>query len=90
MATQVAQLRILDEMTVSRELDLVSDLFHRINRIIPENQHLLVIPPDTSVPEAVILMHSHGYSQVPVVAGGEVLGVFSYRSFSERLKLGSV
>jgi predicted transcriptional regulator len=83
MATQVAQLRILDEMTVSPELDLVSELFHRINRIIPEKQHLLVIPPDTSVREAVTLMHSHGYSQVPVVAGGEVLGVFSYRSFSE-------
>jgi hypothetical protein len=29
--TQIAQLRILDEMTVSRELDLVSELFHRIN-----------------------------------------------------------
>jgi predicted transcriptional regulator len=84
MATQVAQLRILDEITVSRELDLVSELFHRINRIIPEKQHLLVIAPDTSVREAVTLMHRHGYSQVPVVAGGEVvLGVFSYRSFSQ-------
>jgi predicted transcriptional regulator len=83
MATQVAQLRILDEITVSRELDLVSELFHRINRIIPEKQHLLVIAPDTSVRDAVSLMHKHGYSQVPVVAGGEVLGVFSYRSFSQ-------
>jgi hypothetical protein len=45
MATQVAQLRILDEIPVSRELDLVSELFHRINRIIPEKQHLLVILP---------------------------------------------
>src|SRR5262245_26894518 len=27
-------------------------------------------------------MRRHGYSQVPVVSDGEVLGVFSFRSFS--------
>jgi hypothetical protein len=28
-------------------------------------------------------MRKHGYSQVPIVEGGEVLGVFSYRSFAQ-------
>ena len=81
---QFPQLRILDTTSLTRELDLVSELFHRINRIIPENQHLLTIPPETTVREAVSLMLKHGYSQVPVVAGGEVLGVFSYRAFSPK------
>jgi predicted transcriptional regulator len=84
MIPQTTPLRILDERTVSPELDLVSELFHRINRIIPENQHLLTISPQTTASEALALMQKHGFSQVPVVDGGEVLGVFSYRSFSKK------
>jgi CBS domain-containing protein len=90
MIAQIEQLRILDEITVSRELDLVSELFHRINRVIPENQHLLTIPPKTTVREAVTLLRKHGFSQVPVVAGGEVLGVFSYRAFSQNAAAASL
>ena len=78
------QLPNLDEASLSRELDFVSELFHRINRIIPENQQLLTIPPETTVREAIALLRQHGYSQVPVVDGGEVLGVFSYRSFAQK------
>jgi predicted transcriptional regulator len=84
MSTPTLQLYVLDETTVSKELDLVSELFHRINRIIPENQHLVTVSPDTSAREAVSLLLQHGYSQIPVVAGGEVLGVFSFRSFAKR------
>lgn len=84
MSSPALQLRILDETSVSRELDLVSELFHRINRIIPENQELLTIPPETSVRDAIALLRKHGYSQVPVMTGGEVLGVFSYRSFAQK------
>jgi predicted transcriptional regulator len=29
-------------------------------------------------------MHKHGYSQLPVVHNGEVIGVFSYRSFAQK------
>src|SRR5436190_11284670 len=87
MVGPFAQLRILDDTSISRELDLASELFHRINRIIPEDQHLLIIPPETAVRHAVELLQRHGYSQVPVVAGGEVLGVFSYRSFAKKAAL---
>lgn len=69
---------------VPRELDLVSELFHRINRIIPVTQKLLIVQPDTLVRDAMAMLHQYGYSQVPVVAGDEVLGVFSYRSFAQK------
>src|ERR1017187_3661960 len=82
MANSVPNLRLLDRSTAAKELDLASELFHRINRIIPEDQSVLTIPPSCRVRDAVALMRKHGYSQVPVVDNGEVLGVFSFRSFA--------
>lgn len=83
MATSITNLRLLDRSPAARELDLASELFHRINRIIPEDQKVLSVPPSCRVRDAVELMRKHGYSQVPVVESGEVLGVFSYRSFAQ-------
>jgi CBS domain-containing protein len=83
-SSQLPNLKVLDQGHLSTELDLVTELFHRINRIIPENQKLLTIPPETPAREAISLLRRHGYSQVPVVAGGEVLGVFSHRSFAHK------
>ena len=82
MAKPTSNLRVLDRSLAAKELDLVSELFHRINRIIPENQSVLTIPPSCPVRDAVAQMLEHGYSQVPVVENGEVLGVFSFRSFA--------
>ena len=82
MAGPTPDLQILDHSWVTRELDLVSELFHRINRIIPEDQSLLTIPPNCLVKDAVVLMKQHGYTQIPIVQNGEVLGVFSFRSFA--------
>src|SRR5262245_2748590 len=76
-------LRVLDRSSTTAELDLASELFHRINRIIPQNQRLLTVPPTYTVRDTVALMRQHGYSQVPVVQNEEVLGVFSYRSFAK-------
>jgi len=81
--TPIPNLRVLDRSAVAKELDIASELFHRINRIIPPNQELLTVPPTCRVRDAVALMRKHGYSQVPVVQSGEVLGVFSYRSFAK-------
>jgi predicted transcriptional regulator len=64
------------------ELKLISNLFHQINRVLPEQQKLLSFPPDMSAADAVALLQSRGFSQAPVVIGGSVLGIFSYRSFS--------
>jgi predicted transcriptional regulator len=75
-------LRVLDDLPMVKELDLASELFHRINRIIPQNQVVLSVPPNRRVRDAVALMRKHGYSQVPVLENGEVLGVFSLRSFA--------
>jgi predicted transcriptional regulator len=83
MAASVTNLRLLDRPAAARELDLASELFHRINRIIPVNQELLKVPPACLARDAIELMRKYGYSQVPVVEGGEVLGVFSYRSFAQ-------
>jgi predicted transcriptional regulator len=88
MNSELPNLSILVDSSISSELDLVSELFHRINRIIPEHQKLISVPPDMSVREAMALMRDHEYSQVPVVARGLVLGVFSFRSFA--LKAASV
>ena len=82
MAEPIPNLRLLDQSSAARELDLVSELFHRINRIIPQDQSVLTIPPTCRVREAIKLMREHGYSQVPVVENKEVLGVFSFRSFA--------
>jgi predicted transcriptional regulator len=83
MASANTNLRLLDQSAATRELDLASELFHRINRIIPPDQTVLTIPPNCLVRDAVALMRMHGYSQLPVVKNDEVLGVFSYRSFAQ-------
>src|SRR5690242_8889 len=84
MASSSHNLRLLDHSAASRELDLASELFHRINRIIPQDQVVLKVLPNCRVRDAVALMQKHGYSQVPVVDEREVLGVFSYRSFAKK------
>jgi predicted transcriptional regulator len=66
-----------------KELDLASELFHRINRVVPHSQAVLSVPPTCRVRDAVTLMQEHGYSQLPVIEDGQVLGVFSFRSFAQ-------
>jgi CBS domain-containing protein len=61
----------------------VTELFHRINSVIPEKQRLVSVPPEMLVGDALELLDHHGFSQVPVVVGREVLGLFSHRSFSQ-------
>lgn len=63
---------------------LMSAFSHNVNRILPETQEVLHVPNDMEAEEALRLMAEKGYSQVPVVAGPTVLGVFSFRSFSLR------
>ena len=53
MDTYVPKLRLLDRSEAGTELDLATELFHRINRIIPENQELLTVPPACRVRDAV-------------------------------------
>lgn len=59
-------------------------MFHRVNSLLPDEQNVVSVSPGTLVREALELMRKHGFSQLPVMEGDEVLGVFSYRSFSAR------
>jgi CBS domain-containing protein len=49
---------------------------------LPENQEVVSVQPDLPAVEALNQMASRGFSQLPIVVGKEVLGLFSYRSFS--------
>jgi hypothetical protein len=60
------------------------NLFHLVNSLVPDEQNVLVVRPGTSVREALDVMRANGFSQLPVMEGGLVLGVFSYRSFANR------
>jgi len=61
----------------------VSELFHRLNRLIPENQDIVELAPETKVSEALRLLSDRGFSQAPVVENGVVIGVFSLRSLAK-------
>lgn len=47
MAASISNLRTLGH-SAEVELNLASKLFHRINRIIPEDQEVLTVPPETA------------------------------------------
>ena len=66
-------------------LDSVARLFHRLNRVLPEDQVVVKVSPGETVAEALRRMKKGKFSQLPVVEGDEVLGVFSYRSLTEGL-----
>lgn len=59
------------------------DLFHLVKQVLPEEQELVTFPPEIPVGEALKVMLAHNFGHVPVVAGNEVLGVFSFRSFAK-------
>jgi CBS domain len=59
------------------------DLFHLVRQVLPEDQQIVFLGPDTPVADALALMRERGFDQLPVVEGSEVLGVFSYRSFAQ-------
>jgi hypothetical protein len=64
--------------------DLTS-VFHRVNNVLPEDQALLCIPFDMPVAQALDLMERNNFSQIPIKAGNEILGVFSYRYFAQKV-----
>ena len=65
------------------EPDLVAEYFHRLNRVIPEEQKLTTVPSDCKIGDALQIMATKGYSQLPVMTDGKVVGVFTYRKFAQ-------
>jgi len=63
----------------------VTELFHRLNSVIPFDQEIVSVLPETPVQEALDLLGKYGFSQLPVMVGRQILGLFSYRSFSQAI-----
>ena len=59
--------------------------FHRLGRILPDDQRLKIISPEMLAKDALNLMAGNGFSQLPVCVQGHVLGLFSYRSFAKKV-----
>lgn len=57
--------------------------YQSIQDILPGEQEVETVSPDTSVSDALDVMQEHNYSQLPVVDGDRVLGLFSYRAFAK-------
>lgn len=70
--------------TESNEVTLPREFF-RVASIIPAEQEIVHVPPGTKVRSALEIMSSNQFSQLPVVAGGTVIGVFTYRSLARHL-----
>lgn len=60
----------------------VTEFFHRLNSVLPVDQRIVSVPLDMLAVDALAKMRDHRFSQLPVVEGREVLGLFSYRSFA--------
>jgi predicted transcriptional regulator len=71
--------------TADQAAGSITDLFHRLNHVVPDNQQVLTAPGEMLATQALRLLRQHHYSQVPVVVAGEVLGLFSHRSFSDAI-----
>jgi len=67
---------------VQAEHHSVTEMFHRLNSVLPIDQKIISVLPETPVQEALELLNKHGFSQLPVMVDQQVLGLFSYRSFS--------
>jgi predicted transcriptional regulator len=60
----------------------LTELFHRLNSVLPVDQEIISVLPETPATEALDLLSRYGFSQLPVMIGKQVLGLFSYRSFA--------
>lgn len=72
--------------------EVISDFraLSRVASILPDDQEVVTVDIDAPVREAIALMEAGGFSQLPVRAGLEIVGVFSYRSLARRLVHGDI
>jgi CBS domain-containing protein len=75
---------LLSDLDQVAEPTPISRLFHRVWSVLPDEQSVVDVSPDECVGDALARMAEHDFSQLPVRAGTEVLGVFSYRSLARR------
>jgi CBS domain-containing protein len=58
------------------------ETFHEVGRLFPGEVVPATVTPETTVGEALTVMQTHRYSQLPVIADGELRGVFSLWSLA--------
>lgn len=73
----------ISDTAADGEENSLARAFHKLSRVIAENQRLVTLSPLTRVGEALEIMRSGNFSQVPVVVGSEVIGMFSHRTLAE-------
>jgi predicted transcriptional regulator len=88
MNEQLKGLRLLGDPPLPAELRLVEEVFHRINKILPDTQEMLEFPPEMPARDAVAKLLRLHYTQAPVVQSGRVVGMFSLRSFAHEAASG--
>ncbi|PPK92507.1 CBS domain protein [Kineococcus xinjiangensis] len=77
------------ELSTSQASGLPSDFF-QVAQMLPGDQEVVSVGLRASVAEALSLMRENDYSQLPVVLGNRVFGVFSYRSLAAGLASGAI
>lgn len=73
---------LIDAEPIDENARSLTELFHRLNSVLPVDQEIISVLPETRATEALNLLSQHGFSQLPVMVGKQVLGLFSYRSFA--------
>ena len=58
--------KAIDLQAIVAPPERLSEFFHMVNRLIPDEQVVRDVPPEMPAHEALRLMQEHGYSQLPV------------------------
>lgn len=68
----------------------IDDPTYRISRLEAANKNLVFVKPDSELSEAITLMMTHDFTQLPVMqkAKRELKGVISWRSIGQKLSVG--
>ncbi|MFI6272484.1 CBS domain-containing protein [Micromonospora zamorensis] len=61
--------------------------FLRVGQVVPTDQEVATVEIDTPVSDALAMMASSGFDQLPVTSNSMVVGVFSYRSLAVNLAI---
>jgi predicted transcriptional regulator len=87
--TSVSTEANMDE-TIQDELLNIDDPTYRISRLAAANQDLIFIKPDSELSEAITLMMTYDFSQLPVMQQPkrDIKGVISWRSIGQKLSVG--
>lgn len=60
--------------------------FHDVGKLFPGDKEVISVTPDTKILDAVRLMRERRFSQLPVVDGGGLRGVFTFWSLARHLQ----